>query len=404
MESLKHHDPMPGNLGNRHLRPPLTALKFEVVRSEIRDHHSVRIQQGEVHVGPEPQQTYLRSCVCVGFYHSTLHVGALSHLTGFSEDGGHGPRGALRELECGLGRYGVRLRDCECFVVGGTDAARHVYDSAIRELRHLGLPFRELDVLGAFHRKLLLNPADGRLELFKKSQSDSPEVAPVTPDPSLACFHDHGRRVITGASLLFRNEALLQYLRDTVIPSVLNSSARCHIWCAGCSTGMEVYSVGMVALDCLDQYSHGKFELRILGTDISEEALAQGRLGAYVLTRQAESRYASLVQRYCERIDAHTIRIGPELRSRVSFNQRDIRQGSHRHRFELVVCDHVLQYFTPEMQIEFLQGLRTGVGAGGFLFVSSPSNRIKEALLADGEYEMLGRNFFRRNWATPAVH
>jgi chemotaxis protein methyltransferase CheR len=375
----------------------VNALKFEVVPSAIQDYHSVRIQQGHVHVGPEPQQTYLRSCVCVGFYHPTRHLGALSHITGFSEHGGHAAPTAVREIESRLARYGLRLADCECFVIGGAAIARHVYDSAVHELRHRGLQFRELDVLGSFHRKLLLNPKDGKLELFKSQTASSPQSEPTfSADSSLKCFHDHQRRLFTGASLFFRNPDLLQCLRDIVIPSVVRSFERCHIWCAGCSTGMEVYSVGMVALDSLARSRQAEFELRLLGTDISEEALAQGRLGEYLFTEQAKDSHTELFHRYCERVDARTVRIGAELRSRVSFRQRDIREGSRRHRFELVVCDHVLQYFTPEVQLEFLQGLLTGVRPGGFIYVSSPSNRIRDALLTSGEYEMLARSFYSR--------
>jgi chemotaxis methyl-accepting protein methylase len=181
-----------------------------------------------------------------------------------------------------------------------------------------------------------------------------------------------------------------------VIPSVVRSSDRCHIWCAGCSTGMEAYSVGMVALDCLCRSNRAQFELRLLGTDISDEALTQGRLGEYMVTARAKDAHDGLFERYCERIDVRTVRIRPELRSRVSFAQRDIREGSRRHLFELVVCDHVLQYFSPEVQLDFLRGLRTGVRPGGYLYVSSPSTGIDHTLLASGEYEKLARCFFRR--------
>ena len=376
----------------------MSALKFEIVPAVIKDYQSVRVLQGQVHVGPEPQQTYLRSCVCVGFYHPTRRLGALSHITGFSEAGGHSAPAALRELESRLTQHGLRLADCECFVIGGAELARHVFDSAIRELRDRRLQYRELDVLGTFHRKLLLNPQDGTLALFK-SQPTSPTKdhdATFSADPALNCFQDRRRRLFTGASLFFRNPELLQCLREAVIPAVLRSFKRCHIWCAGCSTGMEVYSLGMVALDTLARSKQPQFELRLLGTDVSEEALAQGRLGDYALSARMEDSHADLFRQYCERVDPHTVRIGQELRARSSFAQRDIREGSRRHRFELVVCDHVLQYFTPEIQLEFLQGLTTGVRPGGFIYVSSPSALIRDTLLASGEYEMLSRSFYSR--------
>jgi chemotaxis receptor (MCP) glutamine deamidase CheD len=146
----------------------LNMLQFQVVHSDLRDHHCLRVLQGQVHVGPETQQTYLRSCVCVGLYHPRHRLGGLSHITGFSEEGGHNARGALHEFERRLAELGLHLQHFECFVVGGTDTVRHVYDSVTHELHLRRLRFRELDILGAFHRKLRLNPAEGRLELFKK--------------------------------------------------------------------------------------------------------------------------------------------------------------------------------------------------------------------------------------------
>ena len=105
----------------------------------------------------------------MGFYHSGLHLGALSHITGFGKDEGHDAQGALREIEKRLLCHGLCLKRCECFVIGGVDAARHVYDDVIGELNQQDLQFCELDVLGSFHRKLMLDPVEGKLDLFKKS-------------------------------------------------------------------------------------------------------------------------------------------------------------------------------------------------------------------------------------------
>jgi chemotaxis protein methyltransferase CheR len=376
----------------------MEALRFQLVSDTIQDHASVRIQQGAVHVGPESQQTYLGSCVCVGFYHAGRHLGATSHITGFRQAEGHDAKGALREIERRFSAYGLNLPDCECFVIGGADSARQVYDSAVEELRRRGLRFRELDVLGAFHRKLRFRPADGTLDLFKKpsGKGQADDTSPYFAAPSMDYFQDPRRRIVTGASLFFRNEALISRLADTVLPEVVRTADRCHIWCAGCSTGMEVYSLGMVALHYLERARLPGFELRLLGTDISQGALDQARSGEYSVTQRAEERFAHLFRQYCEKVDAQRMRMGPELRAVARFREHDIRQGSRRHLFELVACDHVLQYFPPDVQLEFLNGLRTGVRPGGYLYVSSPSNRVRDTLLTSGEYEVIEPSFYRR--------
>jgi chemotaxis protein methyltransferase CheR len=375
-----------------------TRLTLEITRQEIRNHVGVRIQQGETHAGPEIQGTYLKSCVCVGYYHPSRRIGAISHITAFRDDGAHSPRGALNELDRKLRRLGIEPGDCDCFVIGGVDKARHVYEGVVGELEARQIRHRVLDALGNFHRKLLFDPAQGKILLYKKSGDEMIAEARQTfsSDSSYKNFHDPRKRLITGASLFFRNPSLLKHMTQIVAPAVLAAGKRFHIWCAGCSNGMEAWSIAMVTLDHIRKLNLRDVDFRILGTDISAEALAVAKSGHYPLSRTAAQDYAEVFQRHTDRIDERFIQIKPELRAVAAFIPRDIREGSRRHQFEMVLCDHVFQYFDTDTQLQFLKGLTTGVKPGCFLYVSSPSTEPMRALLANGAYEMLDRHFYRR--------
>ena len=149
------------------------SVRLKIVHRDFRKFKWTRIQQSEVSAGPEKQYTVLKSCVCVGFHHEARRLGAISHITGFSSEGGHSARGALRAIQRKLARFDVDLRKCECFVIGGTERARHVYDQVVAELRAREISYQELDVLGRVHRKIPYDPATGIVALYRKWASGS---------------------------------------------------------------------------------------------------------------------------------------------------------------------------------------------------------------------------------------
>jgi len=355
----------------------MTARPLDVVRTDedfpARGVH--RVQQGDVAVGRHPMVTLLRSCVCIGCHHTGEGLGALSHVTGFSADGAHAPTGALAAIAGGLRRHGVEPADCTWFVVGGADGHRHVYEGACAALTAQGLSFDSHDTMGRAHRKVMLDPATGRLLIYRRDGD------PLPPDDSLGRFHDPKRRVITGASTLFRNERLLDLLQSTVMPAVA-TGPRLSFWCAGCSTGMEVYSVTMVALDWLARRDDGTpVQFGVVGSDISDDALAVARRGVYQVSQRVKQGYGSLLTRYTDPISVGAVAMAPSVRAVTRFVRRDIAEGSRRMRFDLVICDHVLQYFTPSRQIDLLGSLVAALLPGAFLYASSPHRDVRTVLV-----------------------
>ncbi len=376
---------------------------MQKVRLNITDRNfhtleGVRIQQGETWAGTEVQSGILKSCICVGFYCGRRCLGASSHVTDFQRDGGHHAAGAMDSMEKRLRRHGLRFSDCSCFIVGGATRARHVYDGVVAELRERGITFDELDVLGDFHRKFLFTPATGELLLLKKSTEETmtDSGSTTSADGSLECFHDPRRRVVTGATLFFRNDALAEALSGQILPDLLGRGRRLHVWCAGCSNGMEVYSAAMLILGYLDRHRLTGVDFRILGTDISPEALEMARKGEYQITDRALRSYPDLCRKYLIRPDPIRLQVGPELQRVATFIQRDIREGSRNHRFDLIICDHVMQYFPPEVQLEMLTPLVSAMVRGGYAYISSPSNVIREEVQRLDGFEVLGPCFYQR--------
>src|SRR5512138_559496 len=155
-----------------------------------------------------------------------------------------------------------------------------------------------------------------------------------SPDhPDVASFMQHlesdllGRRELrkiiaaltVGETYFFRNAPQFGFLREKLIPQLVQKRVRTtrtlRFWSAGCSTGEEAYSLAILLHETIPAIS--KWNIFILGTDISEDALRQAEEGEY---REWSFRDTDpgLRNTYFTRTPAGW-KINPELRSMVTF-------------------------------------------------------------------------------------
>jgi len=80
----------------------------------------------------------------------------------------------------------------------------------------------------------------------------------------------------------FRDEIPFQQFSEIILPYFAKKRAKkrtIKIWCAGCSTGQEPYSLAMAILESQKLVPGWKIE--ILGTDLSDSALEKASRGEY---------------------------------------------------------------------------------------------------------------------------
>lgn len=133
------------------------------------------------------------------------------------------------------------------------------------------------------------------------------------------------------------------------------------IWCAGCATGEEAYTVA-IALREAGRDGQGD---RILATDVSARALAAARAGAYgpwALRRLPPA----LLARHFEGEGVQ--RVSPEVRARVAFRRHNlVADPPPEGAWDAVMCRNVLIYFDPPTAAEVLYRLAGAVRPGGYL-------------------------------------
>lgn len=179
--------------------------------------------------------------------------------------------------------------------------------------------------------------------------------------------------VTTNKTEFFREPKHYEYLAEHVLPELVQKKGFADtfmVWCAGCSTGEEPYSLAMVLNEFAER--NREFRFLILATDISSKVLDQAKLGIYDEER-IESIPMNLRKKYLLRSKTSEnglVRIVPELRALVRFRRLNFmdRNFGLRELMDVVFCRNVIIYFDRPTQEGVLNRICSYLKPGGYLF------------------------------------
>jgi len=154
--------------------------------------------------------------------------------------------------------------------------------------------------------------------------------------------------ITTGESLFFRDTAPFDLLRHKIVPEWIDRQRsgpkRIRIWSAACSTGQEVYSIAILLKELLGDPD--RYGIRIMGTDISDAAVARASRGVFNDIDISRGLSGPLREKYFRRT-AGGWQISDQIRAMASFQKVNLMQDfSALGRFEIVFCRNVAIYFT----------------------------------------------------------
>ncbi|MCP4754854.1 MAG: methyltransferase domain-containing protein [Proteobacteria bacterium] len=173
----------------------------------------------------------------------------------------------------------------------------------------------------------------------------------------------------------FRDNTPFELMKNKIVPDLIDLRRReygssrfpLRIWSAACSTGQEVYSAAITLLEMLSD--RRSFDIRILGTDISEEAVAKASYGKYNPFEVDRGLAAPLRHKYFTQM-ADGWRIKDEVRSLAKFSRMDLTQPfSALGKFDLVFCRNVAIYFSQPGKVKLFQKIAKVLNPGGVLIV-----------------------------------
>ena len=180
--------------------------------------------------------------------------------------------------------------------------------------------------------------------------------------------------LLIGVTSFFREPQRFDALKSVVFPAILEKRGAAdtvRLWVAGCSTGEEVYSLGITLLEFLDGRADAP-RVVIYGTDLNEKALKKAR-AAFYSPRAVSGVSPERLERYFTTV-AGGYKIAKALRELCVFAAHDVTRDPPYSRIDLVTCCNVLIYFDPELQRKAVGFLQYALAPGGFLMLGSSEN------------------------------
>jgi chemotaxis protein methyltransferase CheR len=197
-------------------------------------------------------------------------------------------------------------------------------------------------------------------------------------------FQEFLEEITVNVTEMFRDPAFYKALNNQVMP-YLSTYQHIKIWCAGCSSGEEVYSLAILLNE--EKLSKKSF---IYGTDINTEVLKEARKGIYSL-RKIKS-YAenylftglpgSITDHFTIMYDAAAIH--SELKQNTLFSVHNLISDTIFNEFQMISCRNVFIYFETELQERILEIFYKSLCPLGYLCL--------------GNKETIRSDFFRKKF------
>jgi chemotaxis protein methyltransferase CheR len=175
--------------------------------------------------------------------------------------------------------------------------------------------------------------------------------------------------ITTGETLFFRDASPFELLRHKIVPELVDRRRPIRIWSAACSTGQELYSIAILLKELLGDPE--RYRVRLLGTDISDQAVARASRGWYGEVEIARGLNAELRARYFVPL-AGGWQVRDEIRAMASFQKRNLLEDfSALGRFEVIFCRNVAIYFNNQDRAGLFARMARSLEPDGCLLVGA---------------------------------
>ncbi len=181
----------------------------------------------------------------------------------------------------------------------------------------------------------------------------------------------------------FRDRAVFQHIGEVLLPTL--AAARqdgvVRVWCAGCSTGQEAYSMAMLAVQVEAQVPNLKVD--IIGTDLSQRALEKAHSGIYTQFEVQRGLPIRLLLQHFEQT-GDMWRASERLRQAVRWRQLNLLEDRRSVRaFDILLCRNVVRYFDAATANRVLEQMSGALAPDGFLVLGAGETTAAPSLKRD---------------------
>ena len=204
-------------------------------------------------------------------------------------------------------------------------------------------------------------------------------------------FYDEFISMITiHSTSWFREEIHFKLLSDEVESRIKNGQNYFRIWCAACSSGEEVYSIGLTLEHLKIRFPSLNYQ--ILGSDIDPLSVKKAQLSCYPVSniKKIPERFYQFLL-LGEGPAKNYFTICESIFKSCTFQVINLSKlENHVEKFDFIFCRNVLIYFSPQLVRNCIHSLLNNLKPNGGLFLAQ-SEAISESFI---DIEKRGNSFY----------
>jgi two-component system CheB/CheR fusion protein len=179
--------------------------------------------------------------------------------------------------------------------------------------------------------------------------------------------------LLIGVTNFFRDPEAFLALETLVIPKLFEGKSAgdsVRVWCTGCSTGEEAYSIAILLQERLDMLK-ANIKVQLFATDIDRRAIAVARAGLYPASMATHLTPERLARFFTPEADHSAYRVHKTIRDLLVFSEQDIIKDPPFSKLDLITCRNLLIYLSADLQRKLISLFHYALQPRGMLFLGT---------------------------------
>lgn len=175
--------------------------------------------------------------------------------------------------------------------------------------------------------------------------------------------------LLISVTRFFRDPGFWESLRENVLPQLLRdrpADRPVRVWCAGCSTGEEAYSLAIVLIEYLSA-NNLETTIQVFGTDVSERSIETARLAVYPETL-ADEISPDRLRRFFVKME-RGYQVSKRVRDTCIFARQNLCNDPPFSHIDVLSCRNVMIYFNPVLQRQIMMTFHYALEPGGYMLL-----------------------------------
>ena len=182
----------------------------------------------------------------------------------------------------------------------------------------------------------------------------------------VSCRTAYLNHLTINTSEFFRNPENFEYLKENIIPELMEKNQKVKFWSAPCSNGAEPYTLAII----LHALGLKESQYQIKASDIDSNILETARKGVYN-KNSLKNVSENIIKKYFKRLPDEKYKIKRNIAKDISFEKKDLIKESYKKNWDLILCRNFFIYLTKKVKGKLTQKFVKALKPGGYLFLGN---------------------------------